>query len=298
MISKQFVYDTVLPLVKEKGRMIDYYLIMSLFENVDEELIDELKKYQNKDLGFGHGLEPDVQMPESSIVATNMAIVAIHQIKDQKKREPLIQDVVSYFEKSYDPVKDGFKLITEQVKHHPHAFWWTWEKYDEFFPYGNPDGEVIGFLFKHRKYLKTLDINKQVNNMVKFIMDDSFYNQGMHTLMSSLMFHMYMDQDVQNLIHDRLHVLVDKLIEEDKEKEDYGLEPYKIYIIDSHFTEDHTSLLNKNLSMLQKKVEALDVYPNWTWGQFEDLFASTIKYQWMGHIYFNIIKALRLHREL
>ena len=298
MISKEFVYDKVLPLVKEKGRMIDYYLIMSLFENVDDEIIHELKQYQNKDLGFGHGLEPDVQMPESSIVATDMAIVALNQIKDKKKAEPIIKDIVSYFEQSYDPVKDGFKLITEQVKHHPHAFWWTWEKYDEFFPYGNPDGEVIGFLFKHRKHLKTLDINKQVNNMVKFIMDDNFYNQGMHTLMSSLLFHKNIDQDVQNLIHDRLHVLVDKLIEEDKEKEEYGLESYKIYIIDPHFIDDHKELLQENLLTQKKQVEDLNVFPNWTWGQFDDLFESTIKYQWMGHIYFNIIKALRLHREL
>lgn len=298
MISKEFVYDKVLPLIQEKGRRIDYYLIQSVFENVDAHLEHQLKQYQNSDLGFGHGLEPDVQMPESSILATNIAISVINQMKDSTFKNHFIQDIVSYFEDQYDEHKDGFKLINESVKNHPHAFWWTYEKYDDFFPYGNPDGEVIGFLFKHRNYLKKLDINKQINNMIQFILSDTFLECSMHSLMSVLQFHKYVDQDVKNLIHDRLHHRIDQLLIEDQDKEEYGLEAYKIYLIDSHFTENHQQLLQKNLEKKKQLVESLMVYPNWTWGQYDDVFETTAKYEWMGYIYFQYIKALRLHETL
>lgn len=298
MISKEFVYDKVLPLVKEKGRMIDYYLIKSLFENVDKEILKELKTYQNEDLGFGHGLEPDVQMPESSIVSADMAVSFLGQIRDVSLKENMIKDIVSFYESQYDKEKDGFKLINKHVKNHPHAFWWTYEKYDEFFPYGNPDGEVIGFLFKHRKYLKKLDINKQINNMISFILSDEFLESSMHTLMSALLFHKYVDQDVKNLIHEQLHKLTDKLLEEDKNKKDYKLEVYKVYLIDPHFTEDHQDLLKKNLLEKKEEVEGLQVFPDWTWGQYDDVFETKVKYEWMGHIYYNLIKALRLHRNI
>ena len=115
--------------------------------------------------------------------------------------------------------------------------------------------------------------------------------------MSVLTFNNYMDKDIQNLIHDRLHLLVDQEIKKGLGKwEEYSLEPYKIYIIDSHFTEDHISDLEDNLEILLDKVKTLSVKPNWNWYQYEDVFEKT-KFDWLGHIYFDMIKALRYHRN-
>lgn len=298
MISKEFVYKKVLPLVEDKGRTIDVLLIRSLFENVDDELVKELLKYQNKDFGFGHGLEPDAQMPNSSILATNMAIDVLTQIKDKSKTLEITKQIVPYLESQYDSNKDGFKLVTKEVDSFPHAIWWNYDKYDTNFTYGNPDAQVIGYLFKHRKYLSTLDINKQINNVLKHILSDQFLNADFHNAFSALIFHSYVDDDVKNLIHDRLHEVIDRLINEDKDKwSEYGLEPYKVYLLDQHYTNNHRKLLVKNLELVKESVDTLDVFPNWKWFQFDDVFETKVKYEWMGYIYYQKIKALRLHRN-
>ncbi len=297
MITKEFVYNNVLPLVKEKGRHIDYLLIKSLFENVDDELIKALLQYQNKDLGFGHALEPDAQMPSSSILATDIAIEILNQIKDKTKIEPIIKDITIYLESQYDSIKDGFRLVTKEVNDFPHAVWWNYDKDDTNFPYGNPDAEVIGFLFKHRKYITNIDINKQINNIIKHILSDDFLEADDHNAFSALRFHSCVDKDVKNLIHERLHVVIDHLIIRDKDKwDEYGVEPYKIYLMDQHYTEDHTPLLKKNLDLVKASIESLNVFPNWKWHQYDDVFEKKVKFEWMGYIYFEKIKALRLNR--
>lgn len=299
MISKEWVYNNVLPKIKKEGRTIDYLLVMSLFENKDEELLKELKTYQNKDLGFGNGLEPDVQMPNSSIVATNIAIEVLGQIRDQEKSMPFVKDIVSFLESQYDKSKDGFKLVTKEVDNYPHAVWWNFENYDTNFTYGNPDAEVIGFMFKHRNFLTSTNIIKQVNNVVNHIRNDEFLKSDLHNVSSCLLFHKYLDKDVRNLIHNQLHKAVNQLIIRDKDKwDEYGTEPYKLYLIDPHFTENHFELLSMNLDRIQHEVKSLSVMPNWTWYQYDNVFESTVKYQWMGFLYYKKIKALRLHRNI
>jgi hypothetical protein len=39
----------------------------------DSDVLVELKKFQNEDGGFGHGIEPDLRMPFSSPFSTSVA---------------------------------------------------------------------------------------------------------------------------------------------------------------------------------------------------------------------------------
>ena len=296
MISKQFIYDEVLPLVKEKARMLDYYLIQSLFENQDKKIVEELKKYQNKDGGFGKGLEPDVQMPNSSVVATEQAIYALTFVKDNKVKEDMIQNIVSYLESSYDSENRRFFMVTKEVNDYPHAVWWNFEDLEKNFPFGNPDPGVIGFLYKNRKYLKTLNYSSLINHVVDYVLSDKFLESGMHSLMSVMTFYKCVDDDVKNLIHDRIHLLVKKEIDAGLGMwDEYSLEPYKIYIIEPHFLNTHLEDLGKNLTRVISMVKNLSVEPNWIWHQYNEEFEK-VKYQWVGHIYFDMIRALKLHR--
>ena len=298
MISKEYIYDKVLPLIKDKGRMLDYYLIQSLFENKDKEIINELMKYQNKDCGFGHGLEPDVQMPNSSILATEQAVKALRFVKDNKIKEQMIQDIVSYFEKSYDSEKGRFLMVTKEVSNYPHAVWWNFIDLEKNFPFGNPDPGVIGFLYENREHLKTLNYSKLINQVVDYVLSDKFLESGMHTLISVMSFYKSVDEDVRNLIHDRIHLLVKKEIDKGLEKwDEYSLEPYKIYIIGPHFLNTHLEDLGKNLTQIISKIKNLSVEVNWEWYQYNAEFEK-VKFQWLGHLYFDMIRALKLHRIL
>ncbi len=278
--------------------MLDYYLIQSLFENKDKEIINELMKYQNKDCGFGHGLEPDVQMPNSSILATEQAVKALRFVKDNKIKEQMIQDIVSYFEKSYDSEKGRFLMVTKEVSNYPHAVWWNFIDLEKNFPFGNPDPEVIGFLYANRKHMKKLNFSNLINKVVEFIMSEQFLEAKMHTVMSVLHFYNRVDTDVKNLVHDRIHLLVNKELNAGLGKwDEYGLEPYKIYIIEPHFINAHLGVLGENLTGLINKINKLEVVPNWQWHQYEKVFKE-VKYQWVGHMYFDMIRALKLHRVI
>lgn len=293
MISKEFIYDRVLPLVQEKSRMLDYYLIKSLFENQDEEIIQELKKYQNDDGGFGHGLEPDVQMPNSSVLATDIAIKALDHIHNPALKEDLVKDIVHYYESVYHKEHNRFYMVDENVDNYPHAIWWNYS--DEKKPFGNPEPEVIGFLFENRKYLQKLDFSKLINDVVAFVMSKEFLESDMHTLMSVIEFYKRVDVDVKNLIHDRIHLLVKKELDASMGKwDEYALEPYLIYIQEPHFVNTHLEALGSNMKRVIEEIRELQVGPKWKWHQYDDVFEE-VKHQWTGHIYFGMIVALRLH---
>ena len=298
MISKEFIYEKVLPHIKDNARMLEYYLIQSLFENKDEEIIEALKSFQNEDGGFGNGLEPDVQMPDSSVLATCVAIKALDFVREHSVKEQLVKDVVTYLEHTYDETNKRFHMVSKQVDQYPHAIWWNYTDLDKNFPFGNPDPEVIGFLFKHKKYMTKLNYSQLINQVVTFVLSDKFLDASMHTLMSVLRFYKSVDDDVKNLIHDRIHLLVNKLLAHDKDNwDEYGLEPYKIYIIEPHFVNTHLEELGKNLTKVINQITSLNVMPNWNWFQYEEVF-ETVRHDWIGSMYFEMIRAMRMHRVI
>ena len=117
--------------MKEKSRHIDELLILSLFKNQDEEIINELKKYQNADGGFGHCLEPDVRMPDSSVLATTRAVIVLHEVKEKRVKIKMIEDIVHYFESQYDNDRKGFYMVSKEVNNYPRAVWWNYEDIDK-----------------------------------------------------------------------------------------------------------------------------------------------------------------------
>ena len=75
-------FQKVVNYIKRNGRELDQRLFSSYFENgTKEDVLKELKKYQNNDGGFGHGIEPDFRSPSSSPIATTMAIEYLEKIR-------------------------------------------------------------------------------------------------------------------------------------------------------------------------------------------------------------------------
>ncbi len=70
--AKQFIL--------QNARPVDLAVYQYYFENrSNQKVIAELAKYQNKDGGFGNGLEPDFVNPASSPIATNDAIITLYR---------------------------------------------------------------------------------------------------------------------------------------------------------------------------------------------------------------------------
>lgn len=297
MIENTYIRESILPLIKEKGRMIDYYLVKGLLENTDKDIMNELKKYQNEDNGFGNSLEPDIRLPESSVVCTNMAVQILEQIKDQSLTEELREKIVAYYETAYIEELGRWRMVDEKVDSYPRAIWWNYESVDSF-TYGNPNPEIIGFLYQNMKYLKKININTEINKVIKYIESDFKTEVTMHSIISMLHFYKKMDKDVKYLIKEKLQKIINKELDEvNGNWNEYGLEPYKISIIDKRFLDSRRDEYNQNLLFNKELIMKGLMKPNWNWYQFEEVF-NQCKNEWNGYLTFNVLKALRLNRIL
>ncbi len=295
MIDNNLIRNKILPKVKEEGRMLDYYLVKGLIENTDKEILNELLKFQNDDKGFGHGLEPDLRMPNSSVACTNHAVHILDQVKDKSLTEELRKQIVEYYESVYLEDLERWRMTSEVVNNFPRAIWWNYETVDDF-TYGNPNPEIIGFLYQNKKYLKKIGINKQINNVLKYIDTDFEKEASMHSVMSMLHFYRNVDKDVRNLIKSKLQKVVTSELNKSYGKwHKYGLEPYKIAIIDKKFLNTRLEELDENLLLIKENVEKGLIIPNWRWYQFKEVFEEC-KMEWSGYLTFNVLRALRLNR--
>ena len=59
------------------------------------EVITELARFQNADGGFGHGLEPDLRLAGSSVIATTVALQRCREIHAPERCPPGAPDRTS-----------------------------------------------------------------------------------------------------------------------------------------------------------------------------------------------------------
>ncbi|MBN2539948.1 MAG: hypothetical protein JXB08_00325 [Bacilli bacterium] len=288
MLSKESIND-ILSLIQVQGRMIDYYLLKNLFEGQTVNIIQELKKYQNEDGGFGHGLEPDTMLPDSSIVCTDVAVEILEAIEEEPLKSEMIQEIVHYYESTYIPEKRGWELVPKEVDDFPHAVWWNYSGVDEF-GYGNPNPQIVGFLYRYQKYLKTLDLKELLSYIIEYAKTVFPNNSKKHNILSLIQFYNQMPQDIQEDLFPMLKFACDEELGHTN-WEEYCLQPYELALANRVFLEGHEELLYKNLEFQKARLANGLILPNWQWYQYDEEFEQ-VKYKWAGHLTYNVIKAL------
>ena len=291
MLNKKIVKKLLIEL-KESGRKLDYYMIKNLFEYKQLKIINELKKYQNEDGGFGNGLEPDVRLPYSNVVSTEQAIEILNEIEDSVIKDELIKQIVNYLEDSYIESVFGWELVPQSVNQYPRAIWWNYPGLENY-SYGNPNPQIIGFLYEHSHYLNKLDINFLVNKVIYYIESEFLSESNKHNTLCCLNFYTQMPKDIQNRIRQNLQLAVDKELL-NTNWDEYTLEPYEILLISPCFLDEHLVLLNKNIEHCVARLQQGLIQPTWNWNQFDEAFESAKK-EWAGRLTFNVIKAILLN---
>ena len=130
------------------------------FNGSSEEVLKNLKKFQNEDGGFGHGLEPDFMLPDSSAMASTIAFQILDEIGE--KNNKMAHSAIEFYETTFDQNRNGWWAVPPQVNDHPHAPWWAYDKQEKWTAidnhWGNPSSEIIGILYEYRSQLQLLDI--------------------------------------------------------------------------------------------------------------------------------------------
>jgi len=111
----------------------------------------ELAAFQNPDGGFGHGMEPDLQLADSSALATTVGLQHLRAL-GASSEDPLVRGAMAYLLRTYDAERQVWPIIPPNTDDAPHAPWWTFtddvaEKWGGFL--ANPRAEIVGYLWDY-----------------------------------------------------------------------------------------------------------------------------------------------------
>ena len=87
----------------EHARPLERALFLRDFEDGSaHDVLDALSAFRNQDGGFGHGLEPDLALPASSVLATSHALHILHAVGAPTEHE-LVAGAVDWLVAAHDP---------------------------------------------------------------------------------------------------------------------------------------------------------------------------------------------------
>ncbi|MDD6505507.1 MAG: hypothetical protein PUF45_08755 [Lachnospiraceae bacterium] len=133
--------------ISENARPLDLAMYRFFFQGASvEAVLEELRKFQNPDGGFGHGLEADNWNPNSNPIATNDAIIRLHSVDGFAQASDMVEGIVRYLKShdSFDEDNRSWLFAIESNRDYPHAFWW--EKTDSGISGYNPTVSLAAFM--------------------------------------------------------------------------------------------------------------------------------------------------------
>jgi hypothetical protein len=256
---------------------------------------NELRKYQNRDGGFGHGLEPDFLLPLSSPMATTEALQIIEECKIQD--EGIVEGAIKYFENTYIEKRHGWFALSSEINNYPHAIWWHWDKQKQQTPidesWGNPTAEIVGYLNIYKKYISILDLESIIKNVINYWECQKEFKSE-HEVYCFLRLHKHLEKKLAKRLEKNLYLAAEKLICLDKNQwNSYVPQPLQ-------FEEFARTGVDENLDFLIDTIDDDGVWrPSWTWHQPQyDTVWLEQKVKWEGIITVRNLNTLKKYGRI
>lgn len=322
-MKSNLIYNQVRASLNIIARPVDLALIDFLSDRNYETVLFELLKFQNEDGGFGNALEPDIRMPFSSAVATE---VAVKILKDLTQREPralkacksIIDEITKYLWSTYNSDTSGWEIVPKEVDDFPHAVWWNYEGIQGFAPF-NPTATLAGFLYKYDP--DDLRTNKLVSHMIELFMNTP--NEGIEGHGLSCLIHLqeYLNEDesiekttvlLEKIQIDGIPLTLDRfnnkinaaiIAKADWNPDNwntYTMEPLKYIDSNEHpLYLEYSEIIQQNLDFLINNLNANGYWDiHFTWCQYEEVFEKTAKTEWLGYFAYENLKRLLSFRTI
>lgn len=280
------------------GRSLDLALYeFHVGKGDSDAVLQELRKYQNDDGGFGHAIEPDLRIPHSSALGTCVAFQFLTEV-DAGNEEPSVHSGVDYFVRSFDDELVGWRIIPPEANDYPHAPWWDYERSLKTFGWGNPSAEILGYLIRYRALLEDDSLIDRVLakafNRLKEIDEPEF-----HELLNYMRLYQHVDADVQSALLEPLAELIQRAVVVDPGKwGSYGATPLTFARSpESPFAKLFAQeVLNDNLRfMMNAMIDDSHWEPNWHWGGTYPQAWAQARVEWSSMITVDILLILENH---
>ncbi|WP_409304325.1 hypothetical protein [Peribacillus sp. SCS-155] len=284
-------YQAAVQCIKSMARPLEQSLFSFEFEGGGKEaVLNELEKFQNKDGGFGNGLEPDFRCQESSAIATAVALLHLSRIKAEPSHQ-MVQMAFQYLNISYDNKTLGWAQVPKEVEEAPRAPWWNYKELNE--DWGNPNAELIGFLLEFKQQPPFLqDLKAYAINRI-----NSVENIEFHEVLSYIKLYERLPQEERIQMEIPLKRAVKCSVTYRSEAWDsYCLQPVQVDPAGINFTDKE--VMDKNLSYLLSK-QCPEGYwnPTWEWGQFEKEWPKA-RDEWRGILTLDYLRILKVYDRI
>ncbi|AGK99426.1 hypothetical protein [Clostridium pasteurianum] len=282
------LFDGLNRYMNEEARPLERSIFNYYFnDSNDDDILDSLETYQNSDGGFGRGIEPDFKLVHSSPMATSIGLRYLNILANSARAQTMIARAVKYLETTFDINRHGWYSVPCNVNQYPHAPWWEFK--DDInmtvidYSWGNPSAELIGYLYKYKKYLNNLDIYSLINYSINKLNEHKEFNSE-HEIFCYIRMYSTIEKEFAIQIENTLKLAVSQLVNT-KESEwiNYVPTPLKFIEFNSeNYFGIEEKFINENLDYLVNKLEEYGkIFPTWQWGRYLKEWEVS-KVEWTG----------------
>lgn len=271
--------------LKTNGRTLERALFDFHFaQGSIEDVIDALKSYQNPDGGFGHGIEPDFNTPDSTPIGTWTAINILRTLP--LKAHPMIDDILQYLDETQHQIDGLYVYTIPAINDHPHAPWWHFDASRQVAGY-NPTASLLGYMIRHIKAndARYESILKRLDDAISYFMNQDV--REMHELRCFVeLFHDLPPHLIPISFKDKLTKQITDVVDLDTSNwyKTYTVLPSALLLKDT--TPGYETLksyvLKEHMMMLEMCDDQGLLPVTWHWGdQYPEAFQRAIK-AWQG----------------
>jgi len=287
--------------IERYARPLEQRIFAYEFERGPKDAIFEaLAAFQNPDGGFGNALEPDLRLPDSSVLATTVGLQVLREF-DAPADHPLVRGALRYLLQTYDPAAEVWPITPPNTDDAPHAPWWTYgEKVTGIWNGSlvNPRVEIIGYLYDYAPPGLPAWVRERLTTAAVAYLDEHPDKVQMFDLLcyNRLIKTRALPEDTRATLIAKLTPLVDKLVVKDPaEWVNYNLMPLELVDApDSPFAGVLDDVVAQNLDFeVARQGDDGAWHPKWLWyGLYPDTW-PTAEREWAGVITLRTLKTLR-----
>ncbi|GAK05957.1 hypothetical protein JCM19037_4500 [Geomicrobium sp. JCM 19037] len=289
--------------IKRNARPLEHARWQYLFEGRSSASVLEcLTAFQNEDGGFGHGLEPDVWLPNSSAIATWSAGQILLEV-EATRNEPVVQRMLTYLMNAYDESIGLWRTVIREFNDYAHAPWWTYsEEAQQFWMY-NPSVELAAFLIYwgeqggQEARLGWRVIEKATDRILSCTEMDFHEINNFQNMLNVVGDDWERGKDVKAKLHELVHEVMNK--EPDTWEQSYSPTPLQLITSpEDELYPTYEELVEENLRFLKRQIQPSGVWDiPWEW-EGDALNFAVAKEHWKGIRAVNHIKTLRTFAAL
>ena len=295
----QAAFQRAMAFVKEQGRDLDRALLAHHIEaGSADDVLAALASFQNDDGGFGHGLEPDLRTPASSVIATTVAFQNFRSLRVPADH-PMVRRAIEYLLEAYDVSRQVWPIIPPETADAPHAPWWDYAGSEAGFGgfLVNPRVEIVGYLHDYCEIVPSELLNTLTTAV--FVHLDSLPDEiEMHDIICfvSLAETASLPRPYRDRIWEKLAKAAEHGVARQPEQlSGYVLKPlYLVSSPDSQLAAELADEVAMNLDFeIEQQGEDGVWSPNFSWGdQFPDVW-QVARREWQARITLNTLRVLR-----